>query len=330
VSRIHDALRRRRGSTGAPHVLRAGQMDAVLSAFGYRSEPADDSSTKPGAAVAALGVVAVLAAWYFWPHAPVLPLTTHAPVAVSRTPTPATPPQSISKPVAPSAAAAAAPRIQVSAAKVERPVQPVAQAPAPRREPASRVSPRDDLQLALYYQRTGDFEQALVHYKAALQRDELNLQAHNNLGYLYLGKGLLDEAAREFQRVIAIEPGYVTAHVNLSATLFRLGRFDGAAAEARQALGLDPRSADAFVNLALAQNASGQSGDAQRNLRRALELDARNPAAHYNLGRQYEAAGEAGDALDHYRQFLQYAGSDQEAYAQDVRARVQALQTRIK
>ena len=51
-----------------------------------------------------------------------------------------------------------------------------------------RVSTRDDYQLALYYQRTGDFEQALVHYKAALQRDELNLQAHNNLGNLYLGK----------------------------------------------------------------------------------------------------------------------------------------------
>ena len=39
---------------------------------------------------------------------------------------------------------------------------------------------------------------------------------------------------------------------------------------------------------------------------------------------------DPGRALDHYRQFLQYAGPDQAAYAQDVRARVAALAARIK
>jgi tetratricopeptide (TPR) repeat protein len=109
--------------------------------------------------------------------------------------------------------------------------------PAVGRRP-SNLGP-DPFQLALYHQRAGDFEQALVSYKALLQRDEMNIEAHNNLGYLYLGKGLLDEAAREFQRVIAIEPKYVTAHVNLSATFYKLERFGAAAAQAREALALD-------------------------------------------------------------------------------------------
>ena len=128
MSRIHDALRLRRVSAGAPHAVRAGQTDAVLSALGYRSEAADDSSPlKPGVALAALAiVVAILAAWYFWPRGSVASLTsTHAPVAVSRTPSPAPPPQAISKPVASSAAAAAPPRIQAPAAKVNRPAQSV-------------------------------------------------------------------------------------------------------------------------------------------------------------------------------------------------------------
>ena len=73
----------------------------------------------------------------------------------------------------------------------------------------------DEFQLALYYQRSGDFEQAMLHYKAALARDEMNIEAHNNLGHLYLGRGLFDEAAREFQRVVAIDPKYTTAHINL-------------------------------------------------------------------------------------------------------------------
>ena len=318
MSRIHDALRRGRISGAEAQAIRSGHTDTVLSALGYKSEAAE-SSPRPVAASVAVAGLAVVAAWYFGPG------------KVARPAAPKPAPAIASKPGTPPAAATpVASTIPAPVAKVTTEVQKVAAPIAPRREPATRVSTRNDFQLALYYQRAGDFEQALVHYKAALQRDELNLQAHNNLGYLYLGKGLLEEAAREFQRVIAIEPGYVTAHVNLSATLIRLGRFETAAAEARQALSLDPRSGDAFVNLALAQNGSGQAADAQGNLRRALELDARNPAAHYNLARQYEAAGEAGRALDHYRQFLQYAGPDQEAYAQDVRARVQALQTRIK
>jgi hypothetical protein len=45
----------------------------------------------------------------------------------------------------------------------------------------------DHFQLALYYQRSGDFENALLQYRAVLQRDELNGEAHNNLGLLYRG-----------------------------------------------------------------------------------------------------------------------------------------------
>ena len=189
-------------------------------------------------------------------------------------------------------------------------------------------APSDPFQLALYYQRAGDFEQALLHYKAALLKDEMNVEAHNNLGGLYLGRNLLDEAAREFQRGLAIAPGYAPARINLSAALYRLGRFDAAAAQAREALRLDPRNVDAFVNLSLAQKASGQPSDAQASLRRALELDPRHALAHYNLARQYEDGGETVRAVEHYRQFLQYAGPEQEPYAADVRARLQSLQAR--
>ena len=199
----------------------------------------------------------------------------------------------------------------------------------PQEQTANRDRPAaDPFQLAVYYQRTGDFEQALLNYKAALQRNELNVEAHNNLGGLYLGRNLLDEAVREFQRVLAIQPGYVPARVNLSAALFKLGRFDAAAAEARAALRIDPRSVDAHVNLALAQKASGQAADSQASLRRALELNPHHALAHYNLARQYEDGAELVRALEHYRQFLQYAGPEQEPYAADVRARLQTVQTR--
>ena len=216
---------------------------------------------------------------------------------------------------------------RVPAAQPESNPPAVIAAPAaPKAVPAAP----DEFQLALYYQRSGDFEQALMHYRAALQRDEMHVEAHNNLGNLYLGKGLLDEAAREFQRVIAIDPKYSNAHVNLSAVYTRLGRPDAAAAEARAALQIDGRNPDAMVNLSLAQHDAGLTADAQRSLRRALEIDPHNAAAHYNMARQFEAAGDLSSAIAHYNQFIQYASPEQTGFAADVRARVAALTARLK
>jgi tetratricopeptide (TPR) repeat protein len=94
-----------------------------------------------------------------------------------------------------------------------------------------------------------------MHYKAALQRDETNVEAHNNLGHLYLGRGLFEEAGREFQRVIAIDPRNAAAHYNLARQFEAAGEPAAAIDHYRQFLdyaGPEPSAyaADARVRLA--------------------------------------------------------------------------------
>ena len=57
-----------------------------------------------------------------------------------------------------------------------------------------------------------------------LDRNELNAQAHNNLGSLYQEKHLLAESARELQRATLIEPRNAGTHNNYGVTLLMLGR----------------------------------------------------------------------------------------------------------
>jgi tetratricopeptide (TPR) repeat protein len=78
------------------------------------------------------------------------------------------------------------------------------------------VSENDHFQLAIYYQKIGDFENSLLHYRAVLQRNDLNAEAHHNLGVLYRDKGLSEEARKEFDRAVAINERYVKAHYNLA------------------------------------------------------------------------------------------------------------------
>jgi len=339
VSRIHDALRRGRAPASSSGG-RTAHADAVLAALGYKSERPRRFNSAVVLVLLFLTAIGI-GIWYMLPAKPIAPAAlkgqshaevqpapdisrravTHTAAAAPRTEPRGTPDaHKPPEPNPPSTPAAAAKPVRA----LPRPM------PAPPSTPgnAPPAPVPDEFKLALYYQRTGDFEQALLHYKRVLQRDEMNVNAHNNIGNLYMSKTLYEKAAREFRRVVAIEPRYVTAHVNLAAALYQLKRYDESAAEARAAIRLDGRNADAYVNLALEQAAAAQTADARSSLMRALEIDKQHAAAHYNLALQSEKAGEIALALDHYRAFLQYAGPEQAGYAPDVRSRVQALERR--
>ena len=187
------------------------------------------------------------------------------------------------------------------------------------------ISDAEHFKLGVYYHRAGDFENALVHYKALLERNELNAEVHNNLGLLYQNKGLMDEAVKEFQRAIFIDQRYVKAHNNLGVAFLHLGKVDAAAGEFRAALASDPRNVESLVNLALAMKAGGQREEARETLVRALTVDPRNAASHYNLAMLCEESGELSMALEHYRAFVQYGSAEHTDLIPEVRAKIDAL-----
>lgn len=184
------------------------------------------------------------------------------------------------------------------------------------------------MRLALYHHRAGDFETALIQYRALLRQNELNAPAHNNLGMLYREKHLLDEAAREFERALIIDPDYLLARNNYGATLLGQGKAEAAAAEFRSVLAVDPRNVDAVINLGLALKAAHQADQAKATLLRAIGMSPRDGAAHYNLAVIYDETGDLARALEHYQTFLDTAGPGHAAHVPQVRARIAALTKR--
>jgi Tfp pilus assembly protein PilF len=192
-------------------------------------------------------------------------------------------------------------------------------------DPSAAAASANDLELALYFHRAGDFENALQHYRVLLQKNELNAQAHNNLGLLYQEKNLLQESARELQRAILIEPRNTGARNNYGVTLLLQGKPDEAAAQFRAVLASEPRNVDALVNMALTQRTTGQLDTAAETLLSALAIAPRSAAAHYNLAQLYDQTNEPARAVQHYRSFLENAGAEHAARAAAVRARIAAL-----
>ena len=326
VSQIFEALRRsRQQDRSDAGNKRTAHADALLATMGFASEKPKPRRRYAPALLVVLLALAGWLGWRWYSERPEPSIAERAPV-VNRPAQPAAPPAEARPPAAqpapPPVAAAPAPSELAPIASAEAPPvrSPVA---APRPQPTGGEA--DSLQLALQFHRAGDFDNALLQYRAVLLADERNPQAHNNLGLLYREKGLLDDAVRQFQRALVIDARYATARNNLGVALLGLGRVDEAASEFRQVLSQQPRNADAMVNLALAEKSADRPGAAMETLVRALAVEPRSAPAHYNLAILYEQAGERGKAVQHYRAFLEHAGSQHAARSPEVRGRLAEL-----
>ncbi len=187
----------------------------------------------------------------------------------------------------------------------------------------------DHFKLALYYHRIGDFENALVQYRAVLEVNELNAEAHNNLGLLYLDKTLYEESIREFRRATFIDPRYTKARNNLGLALLKSGKTDAAVTEFRAVVAQEPRNVEGLSNLALGLKSASRLEEAREVLLRTLSLSAKYPPAHYNLALIYEETGDLMRAIQHYETFLSASGADNATLAADVRARVSTLKAKL-
>ena len=245
------------------------------------------------------------------------------------------PPVTASRPAAQSVPPAQPPNASVAAVTEPRPLPGGGPSTAPSAPPAPEpvvpverppVTQPDHFEVALSSQRAGDFESALLHYRALLESNEFNAKVHNNLGLLYHERGLTYEADRAFQRALAIDPRYAKAYNNLGVARLRQGRNDEAAAAFRTALRLDPTNVESLVNLALALKGAGRVEEARETFLQALAMNGSSAPGHYNLALLYEETGDISRAVDHFESFLEYGRVEHAQLATQVRDRLADLQ----
>ena len=81
------------------------------------------------------------------------------------------------------------------------------------------------------------------------------MQAHDNLGIALAGRGEVDEAIGHYRKALEVQPDYAEAHNSLAAALAGRGQIAEAIAHYRKALEIKPDYVDARRNLeALAQS----------------------------------------------------------------------------
>ena len=104
----------------------------------------------------------------------------------------------------------------------------------------------------------------------ALTPEERKALQHNERGLDLFAKGKLDNAIKEYEEAIRLDPKLAAAQSNLGSAHFAAGGFAEAAAAFQRACDLDPDFGQAFFNLALAQLKLGSTKEASASLDAAM------------------------------------------------------------
>jgi len=140
-------------------------------------------------------------------------------------------------------------------------------------------------------------EQAKAYVNRALAIDGQAAEPHATLGSIYNNSWKWDEAEKEFQRAIELNPNYPTAYHWYSILLKDLGRHDEAAAMVRRAQELDPLSSVIAVNMSRLYQLQNNHEASIQNSLKIIELDPNFGSAYQYLALSYVKLGKNAEAL---------------------------------
>jgi tetratricopeptide (TPR) repeat protein len=164
--------------------------------------------------------------------------------------------------------------------------------------------------------KEGKTEQAITHYRKAIEIYPNFLMARNDLGAQLMTLDKLDEAAEQLRIAISIEPKAFNPRLNMGMVLVKQHNFVEAADELRIALSLDSTSASVHFYLGLAvegildsDNADKESSaHAEKEFKTAYNIGGAEYAiALYHLGDLYLKRGERDAALKAFEKYLSEA-----------------------
>jgi len=143
--------------------------------------------------------------------------------------------------------------------------------------------------------------------------------AHNNLGYLCVDRGDLDQAMSHFEAASKIRSGKLNPHYNLGTAfvemnlgdaLARKGQPDEAMAHFEQAIKLQPDYAEAYYNRGNVLYAKGRIDEAITDFEKTLQIQPDDADAHTGLGNALLRKGALKEAIAHYNEAIALAPQD--------------------
>jgi protein O-mannosyl-transferase len=142
-------------------------------------------------------------------------------------------------------------------------------------------------------------------WQITIERNPKAWMAHNNLGTVMLQKGQVDNAIFHFRKALEIKANHADAQANLGSALLQKGELDEAIAQYDKALEIKPDYALVHYDLANALLLKGQVDEAVAQYKKALEIKPDYSEVCNNLGIVLFQKGEVQEAIGYYQKALE-------------------------
>lgn len=163
------------------------------------------------------------------------------------------------------------------------------------------VNPHMNLAWLYTYTQKKKPEEAIREYETVIKIEPENLVARWQLTTVYLNTGSIDKAIEETEKIVKLSPHDPASHNGLGTIYMRNGQFDKALDEFQQAVRLAPRYARGYKNIGSIHLLKGSSDKAIEEFQRALSFAPNYGDAYAALGKAYLAKGMTQKAVGQYK-----------------------------
>lgn len=176
------------------------------------------------------------------------------------------------------------------------------------------------LELGHFCSQLRALDQAIEHYKVAVQREPENAYYLGFLGVAYQQDGQLEEALDTLQRTMAINPDIPTVLNSLGLVYLARNNYIQAKAQLERATQLKPGDVTFRINYAVSLKHLDKHEEALEQAQKAVKQDPVNPYGHYVLGRILTESGRTDEAIRHFERTIRHHKAFGAAY--DLLARI--------
>lgn len=145
---------------------------------------------------------------------------------------------------------------------------------------------------AITIKRNTDWKDDLTLWTRTVKLSPLSSEAHDNLGFAYERKGLIDKAIAEFKKSVELSPLNYRAYTNLGTAYGQKENFTLAETYLKIAIKINPNYYKAYNYLALIYAKQELFNKSILEFKKAIKTNPDFDEAYYNLGIVYEHVGE--------------------------------------
>ena len=160
------------------------------------------------------------------------------------------------------------------------------------------------LDIANIILKKGRREEAIKHYKIAIEHGRNLIEGYFNLGFAYFLEGRYEEAIEQYSTVLKMKESYGRIHYHIANALAKKGETEKAIEHYNKALERRPDDVEAYNNLALLLVQEGEVDEAIKNYNKSLEINSESVEVLNNLGNALAKQGRYEEAAGHLKKAL--------------------------